>query len=42
MMAWMEFEPLRVLELCVGMSGSYGILIYLGFTIEVWDAVEMD
>ena len=38
----MEFEPLRVLELCAGMSGSYGILIDLGFSIEIWDAVEMD
>ena len=36
----MAFEPLRVLELCAGMSGSYGILIDMGYKIGVWDAVE--
>jgi len=34
------FEPLRVLELCAGMSGSYGILVDMGYRIAVWDAVE--
>ena len=38
----MMFEPLRVLELCARMSGSYGIMIDLGYWIEVWDAVESD
>jgi hypothetical protein len=37
-----EFEPLRVLELCGGMSGSYGILIDLGYEIGTWDSVESD
>ena len=34
--------PERLLEPCGWMSGSSGILIDLGFSIEVWDAVEMD
>ena len=38
----MSFEPLRVLELCAGMSGSYGILVDMGYKIAVWDAVESD
>ena len=38
----MVFEPLRVLELCAGMSGSYGVLVDLGYKIGVWDAVESD
>ena len=42
LMARMEFEPLRVLEPSAWMSGSYCILIVLGCSIEVRDAVEMD
>lgn len=35
----MALEPLRVLGLCAGMSGSYDILIEMGYTIGVWGAV---
>ena len=36
----MSFEPLRVLELCAGMSGSYGVSVNMGYKVAVWDAVE--
>ena len=36
----MNFEPLKVLELCAGMSGSYGILVDTRYKIAVWNAVE--
>ena len=42
LVSWILFEPLRVLELCAGMSGSYGIMVDLGYRIEVWYAVKSD
>ena len=35
-------RPIKVLDLCAGVSGTYCTLSDLGFTIEQWHAVEAD
>ena len=35
-------RPIKVLDLCAGVSGTYCTLSELGFTIEQWHAVETD
>ena len=35
-------RPIRVLDLCAGVSGAYCALSDLGFKIEQWHAVEVD
>ena len=34
--------PLRVLELCAGLSGSHGVIRDMGYAINFWHAVESD
>jgi len=34
--------PLRVLELCAGVSGSHGVFRDMGYAIKYWHAVESD
>ena len=38
----MLYRPIKVLDLCAGVSGSYCTLSDLGFTTEQWYAVEAD
>jgi len=38
----MRAEPLRVLDLCGGMSGTYTIIMDMGFRVDLWHAVEAD
>ena len=35
-------KPLRVLELCAGVSGSYAVLRDMGYIVAAWHAVESD
>ena len=35
-------RPLRVLELCAGVSRSYAVIRDMGYGVAVWHAVESD
>jgi hypothetical protein len=38
----MRAEPLRVLDLCGGMSGAYCTVVDMGFRVNIWHSVEED
>ena len=42
MRARIRSPPLRVQELCAGVSGSHGVFRHMGYAIKYWHAVESD